>query len=255
MTAAMRIPGTVVSFSDFRESVLREYNPGERVISLRPIDEADLGEFRLVTDVFEMISAGRDLAQMKRAQVIEQSRREVKEDDKVWTEIEFTLRRRPGQENTTTRLAFRIDTANRLPQSMSFTTNTARLNPDHPKEEQANQPNVVRRFVLDYPAVGPADIYSLDVPQDAKVVDCGTSPAVEKLVKAVEAGRPKFDHYVAIIVPNFSTEHIKQPWWQAWNWFYRVYRKGDRSRVEQCFMAFKPIPDRKIVMPLVLGKC
>ena len=229
MTAAMRIRGTVVSFSDFREGVLREYNQGENVLSLRPIGETDLGEFRLVADLFETISEGRDPAQLKRAEVVEQSRREVKVGDKVWTEIEFTLRRRTGQGDTT-RLVFRIDPASHLPQSMTFAS-TDQPNPNQPNTRRADQPTFERRFVLDYPATGPADIYALDVPKDAKTIDCGASPNVQKLVKAIEAGRPKFDHYVAIVVPNFSVER----WWECWNGLYRVYHKGDRWRVEQSF--------------------
>jgi hypothetical protein len=238
-TAAMRIRGTVVSFSDFREGVLREYNPDENVISLRPIDETDSAEFRLLSDVFEMISEGQDLAQLKRAEVVEQTSHEGKDGDNVWTEFEFTLRRRPGQGDTT-RLVFRVDPSTRLPQSLSI-VHTSQINPAQPNAFPADQPaSMIRRFVLDYPASGPADIYALGVPKDAKIVDCGASANVQKLVKAIEAGRPKFDHYTAIVVPNFSVER----WWECWNGFYRVYRKGNRWRVEQCFPFTSATPER-----------
>jgi hypothetical protein len=229
MTASTRIPGTVVSFGDYRAGVLREYNPSENVISLRPIDVTDLGEFRLVTDVFEMITEKRDLAQLKQAELVKQSRREVEEGGNTWTEIEFTLRRRPGQDNTT-RLVFRIDPVTRLPKSMTF-ADAAGPSPEKPNIAKANQRPFERRFVLDYPANGPLDIYALGVPKDARIVDCGATADVQLLVKAIENGRPKFDRYTAIVVPNFPIEH----WWDSYNGFYRVYRKGDRWRVEQCW--------------------
>ena len=229
MTAATRIPGTVASFGDFRACVLREFNPSDKVISLRPIDVSDLGEFRLIVDVFEMISENRDLAQLKRADLLAQSRREVKEGGNSWTEIEFTLRRRPGQEGTS-RLVFRIDPATLLPTSLTF-ADAAGPSPNQPNTVRANRPVIERRFILDYPATGPADIYALGVPKDARIVDCGATADARLLVKAIENGRPKFDRYTAIVVPNFPIEH----WWDSYNGFYRVYRKGDRWRVEQCW--------------------
>ena len=66
--AALSVPGLAVSFSDFREGVLREYNPAEKVISLRPIDQLGSAEFRLVADVFETNSDRHDLTQLKRAE-------------------------------------------------------------------------------------------------------------------------------------------------------------------------------------------
>lgn len=229
LIAATRIPNTVITFGDFRARVLREYNPSEKVISLCPLGAADLGKFRLVADAFDLISEKQDLAQLNRAELIAQSRRDVKEDGSTWTEIEFTLRRRPGQEDTT-RLVFRIDPATQLPTAMSYAV-TAKKTADRPNATQTAQPAFEKRFNLDYPATGPADIYALGVPKDAIIVDCGATADVQLLVKAIENGRPKFDRYTAIVVPKFPTER----WWDSYNGFYRVYRKGDRWRVDQCW--------------------
>jgi hypothetical protein len=199
------------------------------VISLRPITATDLGEFRLVADAFGLILDKENLTQLNRAELLAQSRRDVKEDGNTWTEIEFTLRRRPGQDNTT-KLVFRIDPATQLPTSMSFTASAGKT-ADRPSATQAAQPAFEKRFALDYPTTGPADIYALGVPKDARIVDCGATADVQLLVKAIQNGRPKFDRYIAIVVPNFPIEH----WWDSYNGFYRVCRKGDRWRVDQCW--------------------
>ena len=51
---------------------------------------------------------------------------------------------------------------------------------------------------FDYPAEGPADIYALGVPRDARVEDRMPPPDLERIIKIVQQNRRDFGDYLAI---------------------------------------------------------
>jgi hypothetical protein len=83
---------------------------------------------------------------------------------------------------------------------------------------------------LEYPKTGPADIYALGVPKDAKVVDLRPTPGVVSVDEAVEKARRAFaPTYFAIICeakvlpPDGRYDPIS---------IKVVYKKNDRFRIE-----------------------
>lgn len=88
-------------------------------------------------------------------------------------------------------------------------------------------PHVVVSHV-DYPPSGPADIYALGVPRDARVVDM-RAPAAAELLEAAHAARAAFDDtYFAIIC--HKTRQKDGSYWPGR--FYLVYKSKGRYRVE-----------------------
>ena len=85
------------------------------MITLRPIGQMESEEFRLLAEIFELITGRHDPTGLKRAEIVEETRREVKEGNKLWTEFDFVLRLKRG----TQRLVFRVDPATHLPESLS----------------------------------------------------------------------------------------------------------------------------------------
>jgi hypothetical protein len=219
--------GTHVFFGDFQKGVRREYHPEENVISVNPPADVDSAGFRLMTDILDALLAGHDPTHVQRTEIVARSRREVREKDDRWVDYEFTLQ--PAGHSFRERYVFRVDPATQLPKTLTV----LRSSSDPAKPDQfVDGP----QFELDYPPSGPSDIFALDVPRDAKEVDCGASSDVRALVAAVNAKQSeyqvKFDPYVAIVVPHFPMEH----WWESWNSVYRVYRKGNRWRIEESVM-------------------
>ncbi len=82
---------------------------------------------------------------------------------------------------------------------------------------------------FDYPKSGPADIFALGAPHGAKVVDHIPGPELEQILAAMRAGREKMDAYSGLIVEGGPLEE----WFEA-SITYRVWRSGNKWRIEQC---------------------
>lgn len=92
-------------------------------------------------------------------EILERTRHEVAKGDERWSEFSFLCRGAhvlPSEY----RMTFLVDPRSQLPVEMRIAVKSGA---DHSEKEST--------FTLDYPDSGPQDVYAMDVPRDAKVVD------------------------------------------------------------------------------------
>jgi hypothetical protein len=220
-----RRAGKGVWWSDFEQKTTEYYDSRENTIVRASDDEVREGSglyeamFKafLSTEVEHTIAAGRFT-------LIHQRQRVVNEEGRHWIEHHFRLQfeKESMQEwvvyvNPDTHLPFRWE--------QSF----ERTDVDHIDPSKT----AVFRFDIDYPEMGPANIYALGVPKNAKVVDRLVDPArtdVKRLIAEIKAARWRSDKYYALVVEGDDNQH----WWEYFP-TYRVWRSGARWRVERSF--------------------
>jgi hypothetical protein len=86
-------------------------------------------------------------------------------------------------------------------------------------------------WTFDYPENGPADIYALGVPKDAKLIDRVPTEDMSRILAAIQAGRDRFDDFQALVIRNDSPDLFPtagKPIPMA----FLVWKKGNRWRVE-----------------------
>lgn len=146
---------------------------------------------------------------------IEQSRRKIKDDEGHW--YEYVLAMRVAGDFGIHKMIFRVDLKTMLPRTMKVV------------DEGEEETTTVMSFDIDFPDVGPTDIYALGVPKDAEIIEpksielAGTpKDIVDSIRKAAEG----FEDYRAILVitkPE-SPWHVTSP--------MRIWKKGGRWRLE-----------------------
>jgi hypothetical protein len=140
--------------------------------------------------------------------VLDQSVERVREPGQ--DRLDYRLTVKDDQLTDPIRLLFRVDASTRLPLS-------CRIEWRHDGQPVA----VESRF--DYPENGPADIYTLGVPQTARVVDRVPSGDIQRILDTLQAGRERMDPYRAVFVEDGINN-----WWVATP--IVLYRKGTRYR-------------------------
>jgi hypothetical protein len=143
------------------------------------------------------------------AELVSQTRREVKEGGKTWLEIELTVREAA---NHLVIIRCRVEPETKLLRSWVTT--------DHGKTYTGS---------IDYPERGPADLHDLGAPRTAKVVDRIPSGEVDRVLEALRIGRNLFDDYCAIEVE----EILKPTYYEPKLNVVRVWRKGRKWRAER----------------------
>ena len=167
--------------------------------------------------------------EIERARVLEKRNRKVVENDKEWLDVELVLQSTEGDPAlwSVARMEFRVDPDTKLPQAMTLKL----LVPGH--NEAADQKPIV--FEIDYPAEGPADIYALGVPRDAKLDDRMPSDDAKRALKALADGRRDFDPYFALVFGEAQDYRFSIPPSLV------IWRRGNQVRVESCW-PFEPVP-------------
>jgi hypothetical protein len=89
-------------------------------------------------------------------------------------------------------------------------------------------------FNVSYPERGPLTIVALGVPENAPIVDLAPEVEFARLLVAGAAARRRFDDYHAIVVESHQSDRAN-----AWDQVYRIWRSGNRWRVDQCRPNFK----------------
>jgi hypothetical protein len=131
-------------------------------------------------------------------EVVAQSKRDVVEDGRAWTDIDLTLRVIGG--DRTEQLRIRVDPATKRPHSLVFQSREGK-----------------GTTLFDYPDHGPADIYDLGVPRTAKLIDRTPDEDLNRVLAGLKAGRVRFDDYQAIMDMGDGM-NIKRVWRKGRNW-------------------------------------
>ncbi|MGO9113458.1 MAG: hypothetical protein ACLP9L_29860, partial [Thermoguttaceae bacterium] len=218
--------GKVVWWADFEQKTREYYDSRENTVVRVPDDEVreDSSLYEAMFKAFLSAEAGHTIDAGSH-KLIHQQQRVVNEEGRHWIEHHFRLhddKLGSMQEwvvyvNPDTHLPFRWE--------QSF-QRTAVDKVDSPK-------TAVICFEIDYPEMGPANIYALGVPKDAKVDDRLVDPArtdVKRLIAGIKAARWRSDNYYALVVEGDDNQH----WWEYFP-TYRVWRSGARWRVERSF--------------------
>lgn len=208
--------GPAISYHDIKARIVTKYVPAERVVYRLPEPaEGTPRESDFLRQLLDLLldPNGPPQFPFPGMELIGQTRREVEEDGKKWVEIELSLRIAGGSRGGPLSMRVRVDPTTKLPNSFSM------------------QAEDGKRYTaaIDYPDRGPADIYDLGVPRDAKVVDRTPPDEVGGVLAKRKAGRRQFDDYCAFVVEEqlLPTNYFPRVT------VYRVWRKGLQWRVEQ----------------------
>ena len=144
--------------------------------------------------------------------IVQQRRKEVEEDGKIWIEFHMVLQR--GEMDQVT---LRVDPATRLPVSLVLASSPYFW-----------QKVKFQKWVFDYPAVGPVDIYDLDVPRDLPLDNLIPTDGSLPVIEAIAASRAR--------IPDFrmSMSTIRKVGIGPWYHGYLVSRKGNCWRIDKC---------------------
>lgn len=164
-----------------------------------------------------------NVEEIQHSKVLETRSRKVVENGREWLDVEFMLQHIEADPafRSTARLEFRVDSETKLPQTMTLTVLDG--GPNFPADAQ-------RRLVyeIDYPAEGPADIYALGIPRDAKLDDRVPSVDTGRVLKALATARRDFDPYFALVFMGSDKDGFREPPTVV------IWRRGNQVRAELC---------------------
>jgi hypothetical protein len=221
-SAAFKL-GDQRQFEDLETGISLQYDAKEatiyRILSLRlgngRFTEAHLPGLldKLIADKAD----SRDLFYGER--VIKAERHQEEQDGKLWLDYLIQLERIDNASlNRTVRI--RLDQDTQLPELW--------------EEHQANGATAVTRF--DYPDSGPRNIYELDVPKTAKLIDRVPKGDLARIIVAQRADRKRFDAYDAIVVQYTEGLTISYDYLMNLS-VKRVRRRQGQYRVDQLLIA------------------
>ncbi len=187
-------------FNDGREKAKYEYRGSDKAITKLPLGE-DNAQRVLPIEALSQDKSAIGPWLFEREKIVEQKRREVTEDGKIWIEFQMVLSR--GEMNQAT---LRVDPETKLPVYLLATS--------------AKDKTKSLKWVFDYPMEGPADIYALGVPQEVKIDDRMPSDNVLLVLDAMAGSRASIGNFrlIAGQSPSYASSI--------------VYRKGNRWRVD-----------------------
>ena len=145
-----------ISYFDGRLRITHQYEPQKKVLYRLPSSSADVGQGQQLLEIFQGLFRGdAELkAQLSGLILKDQKRTQTEKDGRRWDEYELVFQIPSGPDGDA-RMTFVVDTQTRLPHSMTWTSDAGEAG----------------EFIFDYPENGPADIYALGVPKDAKLID------------------------------------------------------------------------------------
>jgi hypothetical protein len=210
---AVRHPG-FAEFDSRGANLKLRYRVADRTLIHLPMTSLDEDVLRQIEAIFGGLfqdKAGIDPS-TSLEQLVKQQTVEVEADGKRWVDFQLTFRQIDGGRERVT--VYRVDPETRLPKF--------RID----RQEFADDPQM--RLELDYPESGPADVFALGVPRDAKVVDYVPTPELTQILAGMRAGREAMDTYSGLIVQGSSRSH-----WSEASTVWRVWRNGKKWRIEQ----------------------
>lgn len=205
-----------VSFFDDRLRIIHRYNSKEKVLYRLPASPEHLAEGQQLLTTFQGVFHGDAELKAENFPMIlkDQTRKQTEKDGRKWNEYELHFEIPPGP-NGDLSMTFIVDAQTRLPHSMTI------------KDGGGEGPE----WTFDYPQNGPADIYALGVPKDAKLVDRLPTADMSGILAAIEAGRDRFDDFEAIVIRNESPDLFPTAG-KPIPVTFLVWKKGNRFRIE-----------------------
>jgi len=214
-------------WNDLDAGIVDLYEPRKGlIVRTRETQGRDVSEyFRAIFTAFLLAEPGGTIDAGRR-KLVHQQQREVTEQGRRCTEHRFRAQKEDEDGGSQrdwlvyvdpdTQLPFRWDEVSSNPLAALFGTR--------------------RRWDVDYPATGPADIYALGVPKTAKIVDRSLPSDVEALAATVVARSRWADkRFYAVVVQSDDGK----PWWDG-RCFYRVWSSGFRWRVDRTYGYWMP---------------
>jgi hypothetical protein len=208
--------GEEISFFDDRLRISYHYKPQEKVLYRLPASAQDLGQGEQFLAMFQGLFRGDSelKAGLPGMVLKDQKRIQTEKDGRKWDQYELHFQI-PSHPDVDMHMTFLVDAQTRLPRSMTMT----------------GRPGQSLEWNFDYPENGPADIYALGVPKDAKLIDRVPTGDMPRMLAAMQAGRDRFDDFHAIVVRSSSPDSFGGPG-QEIPMLFLVWKKGNRWRVE-----------------------
>ncbi len=207
-----------ISYFDDRLRITHQYEPQKKILYRLPSSSADLGQGQQLLEIFQGLFRGdAELkAQLSGLILKDQKRTQTEKDGRKWDEYELVFQI-PSRPDADARMTFVVDTQTRLPRSMRWT----------------NAGGEAGEFTFDYPENGPADIYALGVPRDAKLIDRVPTGDIARILAGIEAGRDRFDDFHAIVIRDLPPDMLpgRGPG-RKFPTAFLVWKKGACWRVE-----------------------
>jgi len=207
-----------VFFHDARLHVMYRYDANEKTVYRLPETERDQAMTTAALNLFADIMQGKEKIQgnlMAPAVLTRQSQREVTENGSKYLEFVMEHAYPNGTPGPSITNVVRVDAQTRLP--ISFTLKDLTPRPTGQFTEL--------RFVIDYPAAGPLDIYDLGVARTSKYVDRIPPDDVERAIHAIKLNRQTFDSYHGLLVYS-NQQPFAQLWRKGMKWRIEFYRKA-----------------------------
>jgi hypothetical protein len=168
---AGRFPGSAF-FLELDQFKLQRYDQKENAIFISEPGSGDVDNFVALDAVLEAFANGQELKQSKAKAVklLGQSSKKGGAGDERWTEylLDYEDAHRSPPKF---RRVFRVPEGAELPTKMT-------------EQWTFDGKSGSRSYEMDYPAAGPADLFALDVPKDAKVVDTRSGKELKALLAA-----------------------------------------------------------------------
>ncbi len=219
--------GESLIWADYRQRTREEYDPENNWINRFPDTQSQAADefFEAIYGAFLSADAGQTVAVGKR-KLVHQQQRVVFEGGRRCIEHRFRLQGPQKQQviERRTEWVVYVDPATQLPFRWEQVYRTLGEGLDPTKAS-------VRRFDVDYPETGPADIYALGAPKTAEVIDRvleAAQPDIERLLAGVKAARSRADKRNVLVVQSRDDEH-----WSQGSSVCRIWRSGSRWRVDR----------------------
>ena len=173
------------------------YDPQKDTLQVANTQDSETSELGFIELLLTLVMPGEAeeaLPQTKHA-ILAREHREVNEGGRRWGEFSFNCR--DPRRKAEMRVTFRVDPQTGLPFEM---VSTEKMAPNDPAPE--------RTYTLDYPEMGPADIFALGVPRTAKLVDkrrrpAGNEVALKELLAAyMRARTTPIEPYTGLTLMN-----------------------------------------------------
>ena len=207
--AAMR-GGNMVRYDDYRSEIGYEYDSQDRKLFRLSAPDHGGKEFKSGEGIFQAIFRGDAIRgdDIVGPRLIKQRQRTVSEQGRRWILYELDLGDPSDNDpNHTGSVVIRVNPETKRPDLVTLTRGKEKM-----------------QATFDYPAEGPADIYALGVPRDARVEDRMPPPDLDRIIKIVQQNRRDFGDYLAIAGGYYRDE----------SYIVHLIRcKGDEFRVDE----------------------